>query len=181
MVILMSDHGYKIGEYGSWCKQSNMEIDVKVPLIISRETGYKKRKFGVTTDALVENVDIFPSLVEACGLKGPASDGKSVLSVLDNPKKKWDKAAYSVYARGKKIMGCTATNGTWRYTEWRNSTDHSILAKELFLHDKGAIASKNFSGDKKYLKEEKRMKKLLECQFPSNGPAFLQNDIVRKK
>ena len=35
MVIFMSDHGYKIGEYGSWNKHSNMEIDTKVPLIIS--------------------------------------------------------------------------------------------------------------------------------------------------
>ena len=177
MVILMSDHGYKIGEYGSWCKQSNMEIDVRVPLIISRETNYENRKAGVKTDALVENVDIFPSLVEACGLQGPKFDGKSILEILDKPNTKWDDAAYSVYARGKKIMGCTATNGTWRYTEWRNSKDHTILGKELYLHDKSAVANKNLSGNGTYRKVEKKMKKLLEKQFPSNGPAFLQNDI----
>lgn len=40
----MNDQVYKIGEYALWCKQSNLEIDVRVPLIISRTTNYKKRK-----------------------------------------------------------------------------------------------------------------------------------------
>ncbi|MFK8059086.1 MAG: sulfatase [Polaribacter sp.] len=97
MIIFMSDHGYKIGEYASWCKQSNMEIDVRVPLIVSRETNHKNRVTNKTSDALVENVDIFSTLVDYCGLKGPKSDGKSLLSVIDNPDKKWDEAAYSVY------------------------------------------------------------------------------------
>lgn len=181
LIVFMSDHGYKIGEYASWCKQSNMEIDVRVPLIISRETAYKKRVTGKTSDALVENVDIFSTLVEICNIKSPPiSDGKSILSVLDNPNKKWDDAAYSVYARGKKIMGVTTTDGEWRYTEWRNSTTHEILKAELYQHKNSLLADENLSGNSKYTKVEKRMKKLLEVQFSREGKPFLQNDIPRK-
>ncbi len=176
-VIFMSDHGYKIGEYGSWCKQSNVEIDVRVPLIISRETGYKNRVINKTSDALVENVDIFSTLVDLCNLKfAPVSDGKSILSVIDNPNKKWDEAAYSMYARGKKIMGVTATDGEWRYTEWRNAVTQQVLDAELYHHKKSLLAFKNLSGNKKYKKVEKKMKKLLDIKFPTDKGPFLQND-----
>ncbi len=177
MIIFMSDHGYKIGEYGAWCKQSNLEIDVRVPLIISRETNYKKRVTNKTSEALVENVDIFSTLVDICDLKAaPISDGKSISCVIDKPNKKWDKAAYSVYARGKNIMGVTTTDGKWRYTEWRNSTSHEIIEAELYEHKNSLLAFKNMAGQSKYKKVEQRMRKLLEMQFPRDRGAFLQND-----
>lgn len=180
MIIFMSDHGYKIGEYALWCKQSNLEIDTRVPLIISRETQYKNRVTNKTSDALVENVDIFQTLVDICNLESaPESEGKSILPVLNKPKTKWDEAAYSVYARGKRIMGVTTTNGKWRYTEWRNSTTHEILGVELYQHKNSLLAFENLAGQAKYKKIEDRMRQLLELQFPKNKP-FLQNDQPRK-
>jgi arylsulfatase A-like enzyme len=179
-VVFMSDHGYKIGEYGAWCKHSNVEIDVRVPLIISRETNYKKRKTGKISDALVENVDIFPTLVDLCGLEGTKFDGKSILPIINKPNTKGDEIATSVYARGSKIMGCTATDGKWRYTEWRNSVTNEILRAELYEHKNSLLSFVNLSGNKKYEKVEEKMKTFLEAQFPRNKP-FLQNDIPRKK
>jgi len=180
MIIFMSDHGYKIGEYASWCKQSNMEIDVRVPLIVSRETSYKKRVTNKTSDALVENVDIFSTLVDYCDLEGPESDGKSLMPVINNPNKKWDEAAYSVYARGIKIMGCTTTDGNWRYTEWRNAATNEILEAELYAHKNSLLSFTNLSGNDNYKKVEMKMKKLLGKQFPRDTP-FLQNDQPRKR
>nr|WP_298991170.1 sulfatase [uncultured Polaribacter sp.] len=180
MIVFMSDHGYKIGEYGTWCKHSNVEIDVRVPLIISRETNYKKRNTGKVSNALVENVDIFATLTDICGLPNPKSDGKSIVPVLDKPKKKWDKVATSLFARGTKIMGVTATDGKWRYTEWRDSKSHKILQAELYEHKNSLLSFVNLSGIKKYSKVENKMKMLLEKQFPRNAPPFPQNDIPRK-
>jgi iduronate 2-sulfatase len=180
MIVFMSDHGYKIGEYGAWCKHSNMEIDTRVPLIISRETNYKKRKAGKTSDALVENVDLFSTLVDICGFEAIPSDGKSLVPVIDNPKQKWDPIATSVYGRGKKIMGVTATDGKWRYTEWRDAKTHAILGAELFEHKDNLLSFVNLSGNKKYQEVEQRMKKLLETQFSRNDQPFLQNDQPRR-
>ncbi|TBN02960.1 DUF229 domain-containing protein [Hyunsoonleella flava] len=179
MVIFMSDHGYKIGEYGAWCKHSNMEIDTRVPLIISRETNFKKRKVGKTSNALVENVDLFPTLADLCGLEGPSFDGKSILPIINKPNKKGDAYATSLFSRGKKIMGVTATDGKWRYTEWRNSTTNEILQAELYEHKNSLLSFTNLSGDKKYAKTEAKLKALLEQQFPRDK-AFLQNDMPRK-
>ncbi|WP_298365987.1 sulfatase [uncultured Lutibacter sp.] len=179
MVVFMSDHGYKIGEYGAWCKHSNKEIDVRVPFIVSRETGYKNRVVGVTSNALIENVDLFPTLVDACGLKGLNFNGKSILPVVDNPNLKWDEVATSVYPRGTKIMGCTATDGNWRYTEWRDSKTQEVLSVELYEHKNSLLSFVNLSGNLKYEKVEHKMKSLLESQMPKNNGAFLQNDIPR--
>ncbi|AJR04474.1 sulfatase [Siansivirga zeaxanthinifaciens] len=180
IIVFMSDHSYKIGEYGAWCKHSNVEIDVRVPLIISRETSHKGRKAGVISDALVENVDIFSTLVDVCGLEGPPSDGKSLVPVIDNPNMPWDTVATSVYPRGTNIMGCTATDGQWRYTEWRDAKTQEILGSELYEHKNSLLSFVNVSGNPVYKREELHMKKLLESQFPRNAKPFSQNDEPKK-
>jgi len=77
-------------------------------------------------------------------------------------------------------MGVTATDGKWRYTEWRNSVTNEILQAELYEHKKSLLSFVNLSGIKKYSKIEKQMKVLLEKQFPRNAPPFPQNDKPRK-
>lgn len=178
IVILMSDHGWKLGEYGAWCKHTNFELDVNVPFIVSRETGYKKRVTNVTSDALVENVDLFPTLADACGLKTHALEGKSMLRLVDKPNKKWDRGAYSLYPRGKKYMGFTCTDGKLRYTEWWNNSDQEVMGRELYLNDQDYTQQAiNLEADPNYKKDVKRMQALLEKQFPkSRRSNYPQND-----
>ena len=183
IVVLMSDHGWKLGEYGAWCKHTNFELDVNVPLIIRREKTITKRIKNVKTNALVENIDVYPTLAEVCGLKAPSSlDGKSIVPLTDNPKIEWDKAAYSVYPRkGRKIMGCTATDGEWRYTEWRNSQSQKVNFAELYKHSSGTrIESENFANIPEYAAIQKKMKQLLEIEYPSNRKPFYSTKKRKK-
>lgn len=174
MVVLMSDHGYKLGEYGAWNKHTNMQLDTRVPLIISRETSHTASKRGLASKALVENIDVFPSIIEATGLPTPYLDGKSLLPLLDNPKLEWDEAAYSLFARGKKYMGVTVTDGSWRYTEWRNGETQELFFKELYSHEKSEVAYANAAGNPKYEKIESKLKILLDQKFPPGAPSFHQ-------
>jgi iduronate 2-sulfatase len=171
MVIFMSDHGYKIGEYGSWNKHSNMEIDTKVPLIISRETSHVGRKTNVSSEALVENVDIFSTIIEACDLDSPIIDGKSMLSLIDNPDMAWNDGAYSLYPKGS-IMGVTVTDGEWRYTEWRNATTQAISFRELYYHGTSQVADANLAGITEYTQVQERMANLLYERFPLDMQPF---------
>jgi arylsulfatase A-like enzyme len=59
IVVLWSDHGWKLGELNSWCKQTNYEIDTRVPLIIRDP---KARGNGGVSHSLVELVDLYPTL-----------------------------------------------------------------------------------------------------------------------
>lgn len=169
LVVVMSDHGWKLGEYGAWCKHTNFELDTRVPLIISRQTTHEQRIVNVRSQALVENIDIFPTLAEACGLTVPELDGKSIIPLLENPDDQWDDGAYSIFARGKKIIGVSTTDGQWRYTEWRNTADNSLHSIELYPckadYSQRAV---NLAPDPAYKSTLDRMKKLMATQVPSD-------------
>lgn len=103
IIILWGDHGWKLGDHDRWAKHSNCENDARAPLIISAP-GMKS--IGTKTDALVEFVDIYPTLVDLAGLPLPGSlEGKSVAPLLDAPNRSWASAALSQYPR-------TAANDT---------------------------------------------------------------------
>lgn len=178
MVVFMSDHGYKLGEYGAWNKHTNMELDTKVPLIISRELSHENRQAGVTSSALVENVDIFPSLAQAAGLPTPNIDGKSLLALADNPDMPFKKAAYSLFNRGK-IMGVTVTDGLWRYTEWRDAKTQRIKSTELYNHTASVVATANVSGQRQYQTLEQGLKTLLHEKFPQDAPSFYEKRHIK--
>jgi iduronate 2-sulfatase len=68
VIVLWGDHGWKLGDYGGWCKHTNFEYDTHAPLIFSAP-GYRG---GQKSRALVEFVDIYPTLAELCRLRAPA-------------------------------------------------------------------------------------------------------------
>lgn len=177
MIVFMSDHGYKLGEYGAWNKHTNMELDTKVPLIISRELSHDNRQTGKTSEALVENIDIFPSVTQAAGLPTPNIDGKSLLTVTDHPEMPFKKAAYSLFNRGK-IMGVTVTDGLWRYTEWRDAKTQEIKNTELYNHTTSNVATANVADDKQYAEIKERLKALLHEKFPQDAPSFYEKRHV---
>ena len=68
IVVLWGDHGWKLGEHGGWCKHTNFENDAHAPLIIRSP---RQEAAGSATDALVEFVDIYPTLCDLAGLRYP--------------------------------------------------------------------------------------------------------------
>jgi arylsulfatase A-like enzyme len=139
LIVLWGDHGWKLGEHGSWGKHSNVENDANAPLIFSFP-GMKQA--GVHSDALVEFVDIYPTLSDLAGLSVPATlEGISAKPVLDDPKLPWKKAAFSQYPRntGKtglgSVMGYPMRTERYRFTVCAGVDDHSkIDAVELYDH-----------------------------------------------
>jgi arylsulfatase A-like enzyme len=95
IIILWSDHGYHLGEMGVWCKATNYEISTRVPMMIWTP---EMKPGGVKTDALVELIDIFPTLCELAGIKKPGHlEGTSFKPLLNDPKLDWKKAAFSQF------------------------------------------------------------------------------------
>uniref|UniRef100_A0A1B6MUH9 Sulfatase N-terminal domain-containing protein n=1 Tax=Graphocephala atropunctata TaxID=36148 RepID=A0A1B6MUH9_9HEMI len=68
IVVLLGDHGWSLGEHGEWSKFSNYELAVRVPLVL-RVPGLTDRAAALrSTQAPVELLDLFPTLVDAAGL-----------------------------------------------------------------------------------------------------------------
>jgi len=134
IIILWGDHGWKLGEHNAWCKHSTTENDTNAPLILSAPGMVAP---GLRTRALVEFVDIYPTLSALAGLPLPAHlEGISLKPLLDNPQRPWKTAAFSQYPRIKdkeKIMGYSMRTDRHRFTVWVNREDSSqVKAVELY-------------------------------------------------
>ena len=141
VVVLWGDHGFHLGEQGLWTKANNYELSTRVPLIISVP---RQDNAGSTTKALVELVDVYPTLTDICGLKTPKGlEGDSLKPLIDQPSRSWKTAAFSQYPRPFKgnrhkshgdIMGYSVRTDTHRYVEWREWKSRKIVARELYDH-----------------------------------------------
>ena len=132
IIVLWGDHGWKLGEHGEWCKHSNVENDTNAPLIVS-VPGMKNA--GKHTNALVEFVDVYPTLSELAGMPLPGHlEGTSFKPLLDDPNRSWKTAAFSQYPR-QGWMGYSMRTDRYRFTVWVGRKDHSkVDAIELYDH-----------------------------------------------
>lgn len=97
IIIIWSDHGFHLGDMGIWGKATNYEIATRVPLLIWTPD-MPKRSQGKTTDALVELVDMYPTLAELAGLETPNHvEGTSFKALIDNPDATWKSATFSQF------------------------------------------------------------------------------------
>ena len=152
IIVLWGDHGWKLGEHDAWCKHSNVENDTHAPLVVS-VPGMKTA--GSRTEALVEFVDIYPTLVDLCGLPRPAHlEGVSFRRVLDDPGCPWKSAAFSQYPRtykGKSMMGYTMRTDRYRYTQWVDRKAATrVEAEELYDHQTDPQENENIAGNPAY-------------------------------
>jgi arylsulfatase A-like enzyme len=149
VVVLWGDHGWKLGEHDSWCKHTNTENDTNAPLLVAAP-GLKTR--GVRTDALVEFVDIYPTLADLAGLPLPAHlEGRSFRPVLENPGRPWKSAAFSQYPRsvgGRQLMGYSMRTDRYRFTGWvQRGKPAQIEALELYDHRTDPQENTNLAAD----------------------------------
>ncbi|MFC1583852.1 sulfatase [Candidatus Neomarinimicrobiota bacterium] len=136
VVVLWGDHGWNLGEHGLWCKHCNFETSLHSPLIVSApgHNGGKK------TEALTEFVDIYPSIVEQCGLSLPDHlHGQSFAPLMDAPAMDWKNAVFSRYRDGDSVK-----TDRYRYTEWSRENGE-VYARMLYDHFVDPAENKNIS------------------------------------
>jgi arylsulfatase A-like enzyme len=115
LVVLFGDHGYYLGEHGLWAKMGLFDDAMAVPLIVRAPGG----PAGRATDALVELVDLYPTLAELCGLPLPDHlEGTSFAPlVTDDPARPWKRAAFGVHTHGT-TLGQTLRTPRYRLNRW---------------------------------------------------------------
>jgi len=139
IIVLWGDNGFHLGDHGSWPKHTNLEISTRCPLLVAAPG----RAMGRTTGALVEALDIYPTLLDLAGLPHPAThtlEGQSLKPVLDDPALPGKAAAISQYPReippgsGRWSMGYAMRTPRFTYIQWREmEADEPLsLAKRNF-------------------------------------------------
>ncbi len=151
IVVLWGDHGWKLGEHDAWCKHSNCENDTNGALLLSAP-GLKTA--GAHSRALVEFVDIYPTLADLAGLPLPSHlEGLSFKPVLEKPDRPWKQAAFSQYPRSSgrsgagQLMGYSMRTERHRFTVWVARNDPSkVETTELYDHTADPQENQNLAG-----------------------------------
>lgn len=177
VVLLWGDHGFHLGEQGLWTKANNYELSTRVPLILS-VPGQAHR--GVKTDALVEFVDLYPTLVQTCGLPAPAkTEGISLLPLLQKPDRPWKTAVFSQYPRSFQgnrhrkhgdLMGYATRTDRYRYVEWRNWKTGAVQARELYDHETDPEEIKNLAKETAQEENLKQLQQTLQSGWKAALP-----------
>jgi iduronate 2-sulfatase len=112
------------------------------------------RKEGSRSSALVELLDLYPTLADLCGLPAPPDvEGVSLVPVLKNPSAAVKKAALTQHPRpayynrerskSPQAMGYSIRTDRFRYTEWRDWQSGVTVARELYDHESDPDETRN--------------------------------------
>ncbi|WP_271079559.1 sulfatase [Aurantiacibacter sp. MUD61] len=166
IVVIWSDHGFKIGDHANYAKHSTADIDIRIPLLI-RVPGMATA--GERSDALVESVDLYPTLAELAGLSTPNNlEGLSFVPLLADPALDWKEAAFAQYGRyirdsrsgNGRGTGYTVRTQRYRYTAWVMDDSGELVAQELYDLDSDPDESTNVAGESAYANDLAHLERL---------------------
>jgi iduronate 2-sulfatase len=146
IVVFASDHGYHLGEHGLWQKMSLFEEVARVPLIVAAPGAAK----GAVVKSPVGLIDLYPTLLELCGIEGPGHlQGQSLVPMLRDASSIGRGWALTQIMRmvnrekKERYFGYSLRTARWRYTEWAEGEK----GRELYDHDADPRELTNLAAD----------------------------------
>ncbi len=202
IIVFWSDHGYMLGDHGLWQKQTLFERTAHQPLFIYAP-GYTKGN----CNAIVELIDLYPTLAELAGLQTPDYlDGKSLLPLLKDVNTTWNYPAFTQQARTlwgedeptrymtfrgdaaftfnpslndrrTTVFGRSVRVDRYRYTEW----DEGREGCELYDYETDPEEHVNLATDKKHKKTVEELKALLHSSYDVEEISRTQETIAKNR
>jgi len=162
IVVFWTDHGYYMGEHTWWGgKHNNYEGATRNALIIAAPN---QRTAGRSTQALVEAVDLAPTLTDLCGLPAePGFEGRSLRPILDDPQASVHDAAFSWYPKSG-YLGVAMRTEQWRYVEWTKSG--AAIERELYDMQRDPQCDQNVAALPEHQSLLAALSQRLRRQFP---------------
>ncbi|REK08451.1 MAG: DUF4976 domain-containing protein [Planctomycetota bacterium] len=166
IVVYLGDHGYMLGQHGRFEKHCSYEEAVRVPLVI-RYPG--RIGAGRLTHAMVELVDVVPTIYHLCGYNATAPlQGRSLIALLDGKTSKHRDHVIVEYAQNDEVM---IRDNDWKLVYERGArrrtdgydTERPLVPHQFRLYDlfQDPAEMHNVVDDPKHADTVKRLKDLL--------------------
>ncbi|MFM8272426.1 MAG: sulfatase [Gemmata sp.] len=162
VVVLWSDHGWHLGEKGITGKNTLWERSTRVPLIFAGPSVAANAK----CDRPAELLDLYPTLLDLCGLPAnAANEGVSLVPQLKDAKAARERPAVTTHGPGNHGV----RTEKWRYIIYADGSEE--------LYDRAADPHEwtNLAKDPKFAVAKKELKKWA----PATSAAPLPNSNGR--
>ncbi|MCK5137760.1 MAG: sulfatase [Bacteroidales bacterium] len=145
IVVVWGDHGWHLGDQRVWGKHTIFERALKSAFIVRAPNVSGE---GKTIEHVVSTVDIYPTLMELCGVEMQhQTDGKSLVPIMKNPLlQNWEEASYGYYRNGISLR----TN-RYRLTKYFREQQPSV---ELYDHQTDPDETKNIAAENPEIVEQ---------------------------
>lgn len=149
VIVFWGDHGWNLGEKEHWRKFALWEETTRVPFMMVVP--------GITTPGAVcerpvNLMDIYPTLIDVCGLSPKTGlEAVSLMPLLQDPKAAWDRPSVMTYLRGNHAV----RTERWRYIRYHDG------GEELYDHEADPNEWTNVAGDARYADVKKDLARWL--------------------
>ncbi|MFN4259298.1 MAG: sulfatase [Gemmataceae bacterium] len=159
IIVLWGDHGWHLGQKQHWRKFALWEEATRVPLMMV-VPGMTKP--GARCERTVNLLDIYPTLIELCGLSAkPELEGTSIVPLLNDPKATWDRPSVCTHGRNNHAV----RSERWRYIRYSDGTE------ELYDHDNDPLEWHNLAAKPEYASVKKQLAAALPQQNVPDAPS----------
>lgn len=165
VVVLWTDHGWHLGEKKHWRKFALWEEATRTPLIFQAPQGTpglpEGTSAGTRIDKPVSLLDIYPTLVDLCGL--PERDGlsgQSLVPLMADPGAEWERPAITTHGR----MNHAIRTDRWRYIRYADG------AEELYDHETDPMEYTNLAGQAEHQAITQELSAWLPKENVPNAP-----------
>jgi len=159
VIIYTSDNGYICGSHGYASKVLPMEESSRAPLMIYDPRNENAGK-ELRCSSLTANIDIAPTILDLAGLSIPKNmDGKSLLPLLENPKKDIHDQLTFINAWGvvaTQSLSCFTKD--WKYTYWWYGNSEMKPVEELYNIANDPLEMNNLANEEEAQPELKIMR-----------------------
>lgn len=138
IIVVWGDHGWHLGDQRVWGKHTVFEKALNSAFMI-KIPGMETQARNI--DEVVSTIDLYPTLLAACGIENSIStDGDNLLPLLqEEADHKWRNTAYSYYRKGVSLR-----TDRYRITQYYRDASPQI---ELYDHQNDPNETKNIAGN----------------------------------
>lgn len=171
-VVIWSDHGFHLGDQARWAKWTQFEADMRSPLLIRLPNINQKSQPTPSTNALVEALDLYPTLTEYCNLPRPKHlEGQSLIPLITGQTQTHKPFALSQVTglqSQKHMMAYSLRTPNFRYIQWRDTNQNNkLISQELYDLTTQSAETQNLATNPNYQTILKKHQQIAQENYAS--------------